>query len=174
MSDPYALIECEVLMCGHPPTPPHSYSTLFFFLLVTLNAVGLFFRTGYGWGCLTILQLETLYFLWWPVMTAAGKEWNLSLVRIASLGSFSVADDLTTVSQCMEPIMRSSPKLWVRSDSSSSTASTFLYASLLCVYETIRGANKNSKVLLRETVPDPLWLTLLYCFYVGEPIKRVH
>lgn len=150
-------------------SPPHSYSTLFFFLLLRQNAVGLSFRTGYGWGWLTILQLETLYFLWWPVMTAAGKEWNLSLVRTASLGSFSVADDLTTVSQCMEPIKRSSPKLWVCSDSSDSTASTFMH-----VYTRPSGALTKLKSPLRETVPGPLWLTLLYCFYVGEPIKQVH
>lgn len=46
MSDPYVLIECEVLMCGPPPLPP-TPNTIFLSFLKQ-NAVGLSFRAGSG------------------------------------------------------------------------------------------------------------------------------
>lgn len=41
---------------------------------------------------------------------AAGKVWNSSIVKIASLGFFSGGDDLITVSQCMETLKGSTPE----------------------------------------------------------------
>lgn len=56
--------------------------------------------------------VEIWYSLQWAIMTvAAGKVWNLSIVKIASLGFFSAGDDLITVSRCMETIKRSTPEL---------------------------------------------------------------
>lgn len=97
MSDPYVLIECKVLMCGPPPSPN---TISFFFFTKCCRSVfqnRLWLKTDYP-------PAKTWHSVWWSLMTAAGKVWNLSVVRITSSDSFSMGDDLTTVSQGMEPI----------------------------------------------------------------------
>ena len=143
MSDPYVLIECRVLVRSQLGTPlpfvrHFSSKTLWVHLSEQVTS-----KTACP-------PAHTQILVWWPIMTAAGKVWDLSNVRIASLGSFpDDPDDLTAVSQCMEPIKGSAPELHVPSDFSNSTTSwalvhfPFMYASLLwsCWNKTWKSAS---------------------------------
>lgn len=89
---------------------------------------------------------------------AAGKSWNSNPVKIASLCFFSAGDDLITVSQCMETIKRSSPKLHACVSEMSDYIWALVHLSFLAtLYFDLRfGAISN------------FWLTPRYHFCVGE------